>query len=348
MPSTHEACVLARGLWNGGYGFVKIFRKPSLLSVAWLTFGINTLVILQGAYVRASGSGDGCGRHWPLCHGSLVPINPTLEALVEFSHRSLSTLALLACLWLFLRALPLRRDQPGLATFATLAFILVIIEALLGAATVLFGLTGDNVTVARGIMVSAHLVNSMLLVGAIAGAIVYARPHPPRWPLAVSRQPELVSAFVLGLVLMLVLMFSGGIAAMGTTMFPSESLVEGIAADFAEDAHPLVRLRILHPLLGVVVGIFLFIALGFARFRKPVSQASSLASSLFVVYVLQGLAGAVNLALLGPMTLKLLHLGLAVASFALFTAVALATLGYPLERRAESGAAPAPMESPLP
>lgn len=306
------------------------FLKVDILKLSIWAFALNVVVILQGAFVRATGSGAGCGRHWPTCNGEIVPLSFTTQSIIEFSHRGLSSLVLLLGLWLLIRGWQLRNEQPGFRWFATASFVLVVVEALLGAATVLFELTGDNVSTARGIMVAAHLVNSMLLIGALSGTMVLAGKRPPAWPLKLSQQPLLTTVFGLGLALMLVLMFSGGIAAMGNTMFPSENLAEGVAMDFDQESHPLVRLRILHPIIAVSVGVFLFIALGFARSNKPVAEGRVLAQVLFGVYVVQLVVGAVNFAMLAPIVLQLLHLSLAVASFSLFTAVAVVTLGYPL------------------
>lgn len=295
---------------------------------------MNVVVILQGAFVRATGSGAGCGSHWPTCHGEVIPLNFTVQMAIEYSHRGLSSIVLLLGLWLLVRGIQLRRERPGFFWFASASAVLVIVEALLGGATVLFELTGDNVSTARGIMVAAHLVNSMLLIGALTGTLVYSRRNTPAWPLRVSGQPLLGTVFGLGLVLMLVIMFTGGIAAMGNTMFPAETLVDGVAMDFDPESHPLVRLRILHPIIAVSVGIYLFLALGFARMNKPVAEATRLSQVLFGTYVAQLVVGFVNFAALAPTVLQLLHLAVAVAVFGVFTAVAVVTLGYPLSRDA--------------
>ena len=310
------------------------FLKVDIFKLAVWAFAVNVLVILQGAFVRATGSGAGCGRHWPTCNGEIVPLSFTTQSIIEFSHRSLSGIVLLLGVWLLLRGWQLRKERPGFFTFTVASFILVIFEALLGAATVLFELTGDTVSTARGVMVAAHLVNSMLLIGALSGTLVYARKRAPAWPLRLGQQPLIASAFGLGLLLMLVMMFSGGIAAMGNTMFPSESLAEGVAMDFDVESHPLVRLRILHPIIAVSVGIYLFVSLGFARSRKPVREARRLSQFLFGVYAAQMLVGVLNFATLAPVVLQLLHLGMAVAAFSIFIAVAVATLGYPLDEEA--------------
>jgi len=147
--------------------------------LAWTTLSVNIIVILQGAVVRATGSGAGCGRDWPRCQGELVPLDHGLATWLEFSHRALSGLALLIGLWLLVSAVRLRRQLPGLLFFAILSAVLLLIEALIGAFTVLTGLTGDDVSVARGLLVAFHLLNSMLLVGALALATAHAYPGQP-------------------------------------------------------------------------------------------------------------------------------------------------------------------------
>jgi heme a synthase len=305
-------------------------RSPlDTVRVAALALGVNVVVILQGAAVRATGSGAGCGSHWPTCNGAVVPLSGGAETALEFSHRLLSLVALVVAAWLLRRALRSRAELPGLAAFAVAAFVFLVVESLLGALTVLWGLTGDTQSVARGLVVAVHLVNSLLLVGALAGAYAYARQPAPAWPLRVGCQGGLGTVLLVGVVGMLVLMFSGGIAAMGNTMFPSPSLSEGIAADFRSDSHPLVRLRILHPLIAVSVGVYLFVALGLAWWIKPVAEARATVRALLGVYLLQLGVGTMNLALLAPIALQLLHLGLAVLAFGLLAVASVQMLGFP-------------------
>jgi heme a synthase len=313
-------------------------RSFSTFNLAIVTLVANVVVILQGALVRVTGSGAGCGSHWPTCNGEVLPLAGGVETMIEFSHRLLSLVVLLLGAWLLRRAARTRRERPGLFAFAVSAFAFLAMEALLGALTVLWGLTGDDQSVARGVMVATHLVNSLLLVGALAGTVAFARERPPSYPLRLARQGPLVTVLLVGLVGMLVLMFSGGIAAMGNTMFPSQTLAEGIAADFDPEAHPLVRLRILHPLIAVSVGVYLFLALGLAWWIKPVAEARRLARTLLGVYVVQLLVGTLNLALLAPVVLQLLHLGLAVLAFGLLAALAVELLGAPLRARAPAAA----------
>src|SRR5262249_46038986 len=70
-------------------------RAPRYATFAWTALGANLAVILWGAFVRASGSGAGCGSHWPLCNGEVVPRSPSAATLIELGHRVTSGLALL-------------------------------------------------------------------------------------------------------------------------------------------------------------------------------------------------------------------------------------------------------------
>src|SRR5215204_3049790 len=95
---------------------------------AWTVLGYNLLVVLWGAYVRASGSGAGCGSHWPLCNGVVVPRPEEVATLLEF------------------RLYPKgHRVRKGAAT----AMAFMLLEALLGAGLVLFELVADNASMVR-------------------------------------------------------------------------------------------------------------------------------------------------------------------------------------------------------
>ena len=135
----------------------------------------NVLVVLWGAYVRASGSGAGCGSHWPLCNGEVVPIAPRIETIIEFTHRAMSGVALVAvvALWLWSRAGFPRGSRVRTMALASLVFL--ITEALLGAGLVLFNYVDKDQSVGRAIYLSLHLVNTLLLLGrAGADGLVFA------------------------------------------------------------------------------------------------------------------------------------------------------------------------------
>src|SRR5919107_1497619 len=135
---------------------------------AWFVTALTLAVILWVAFVRASKSGDGCGDHWPLCNGTVVPDASQSKTLVEFAHRATSGVAFLLvaglCVWAF------RRYGRGHAVRAAAAAsgFFIVTESLIGAGLVLLRLVGDNTSVTRAVYLSVHLVNTFLLVAALA------------------------------------------------------------------------------------------------------------------------------------------------------------------------------------
>src|SRR5512135_707942 len=110
------------------------FRRFALATLA-----VNVLVVLWGAYVRATGSGAGCGGHWPLCNGQLIPRAPQVATLIEFTHRVTSGLALVLVGLLVFFAFRLFSAGERLRRAAAFAAGFTLSEALLGAALVLLG-----------------------------------------------------------------------------------------------------------------------------------------------------------------------------------------------------------------
>ena len=65
-------------------------RLDRFAAAAWAVLAVNFVVVLWGAFVRASGSGAGCGSHWPRCNGQVIPQSPSAKTLVEFTHRMMT------------------------------------------------------------------------------------------------------------------------------------------------------------------------------------------------------------------------------------------------------------------
>jgi hypothetical protein len=72
--------------------------SQALVRFAWSVVGYNVLVILWGALVRATGSGAGCGNHWPLCNGEVIPLSPRVDTIIEFTHRCMTGGSTFFCL----------------------------------------------------------------------------------------------------------------------------------------------------------------------------------------------------------------------------------------------------------
>ncbi|MDH5233382.1 MAG: COX15/CtaA family protein [Gemmatimonadota bacterium] len=134
----------------------------------WGVLAFNLLVILWGAYVRASGSGAGCGAHWPLCNGVVIPRAPTTATLIELTHRATSGLALVLVVVLVVRARRLFVRGSPARTAAHVAMLLMLTEALVGAGLVLFEMVAQNESIARAYWLAAHLLNTFLLIGTLA------------------------------------------------------------------------------------------------------------------------------------------------------------------------------------
>ena len=289
----------------------------------WAVLGYNLLVILWGAYVRASGSGAGCGAHWPLCNGVVIPREPALETLIELTHRATSGIALLLVVaqLVWARRIAPRGSPTWLATHAAMA--LMITEALVGAGLVLFEMVADNVSLARAWWLAAHLFNTFLLVAALTLVPWFAAGH--RAPRLTERSGER-GLLLAGLLGMLVVGMTGAVTALGDTLFPAASLAEGFAQDRDPGSHLLLRLRVFHPTLAILVGTVVALAAGVSAVRRPNPVVRRLALATISLVVTQLLAGLVNLVLLAPIWMQLVHLLLADLLWIVLVLLAAATL----------------------
>ena len=264
-----------------------VFRR-----FAWGVLAYNVLVVLWGGYVRASGSGAGCGSHWPLCNGEVLPPAKSIEQTIEFTHRVTSGLAVASaavrCVWSF-RIFP--RGHRGRKT-AVLAVVFLLMEALLGAGLVLFRYVAQDASAGRAWYLSAHLVNTQLLLGMLAatawlaGRVRQERAAPRSW---IALPVALASAI------------TGALAALGDTLYPASSMAAGMAREFSNAAPTLLRLRLLHPLVAVAAAAFLVVyalRAGENRYARTV---------LILVLAQVGL-GILNWMLLAPIWMQIVHL----------------------------------------
>lgn len=294
-----------------------------LSKFAWGLLFYNIAVILWGAFVRATGSGAGCGAHWPLCNGEIVPRAPQVETLIEFTHRLTSGLTLPLALALAVWAWRVYPQRHPVRWSSAAAVLFTITEALIGAGLVLFELVAYNDSVFRALMMMFHLVNTFLLLSALSVSAWWASQGAPtavRWG---GLSGWLVVLAILG---MMVLGASGAVTALGDTLFPASSLGEGIRQDFSDAAHFLIRLRFLHPLIAVIVGSYIVLMVNGLKRKIEDHQAHRFASLLTGLVGLQLFLGVVNVILLAPVWMQLLHLlvtDMIWISLVLFSALAL-------------------------
>lgn len=272
---------------------------------SWGVLAYTLAVVLWGAYVRISYSGDGCGDHWPLCKGEIIPTAASVKTLIEFSHRATS--GMLGLLVLAMAIWALRAFPKGhlVRVGAGIAFLFIIIESLLGAGLVKFGLVNKNDSVQRAVVMSLHLINTLTLIAATALTAWWASGGQP---LRMRTQKGLTLALAGGLVAMLVLGVSGAITALGDTLFPASSLSEGIAQDFSPTAHVLLRLRIWHPVIALAVSAYLVFITVTVSLTRADRITVKLSRGLIALIVAQISFGFLNLYLLAPTWMQLVHL----------------------------------------
>lgn len=279
-------------------------RIANFTASAWGVLAWNLLVILWGAYVRASGSGAGCGSHWPLCNGEVLPQNPQITTIIEFTHRLTSGVALLATIGLAVWSIKLFPREHRVRRAAGLSVVFLLIEALLGAGLVLLQLVGDNASTGRAFYLSLHLVNTQFLLGSLLLTAWFSR-DPAQPPLRITR----VVAGALPVALLVSV--TGAIAALGDTLYPASSLAEGIRQDVSGATSFLVRLRVAHPILAVLAAAY-FVSIAVTVIRgKSNPLRARIALYVLVLAIAQVCAGAINLVLLAPIFMQMVHLLLA-------------------------------------
>ena len=144
---------------------------PTLKRIGLVALLLGFAQVVFGAIVRITGSGMGCGDHWPDCFGSFTPAHTGPTLLVEISHRygaaalSLAIVALVVAAWL-------KRREPGVAgpggvlRASVLAIALVVVAALFGAVTVKLAL--------HPWVVVTHLAIAMALLAVLVVVVVRA------------------------------------------------------------------------------------------------------------------------------------------------------------------------------
>jgi cytochrome c oxidase assembly protein subunit 15 len=275
---------------------------------AWAVLAYDLVVVAWGAFVRATGSGAGCGKHWPSCNGEIVPRSPRVETAIEFTHRATSGIALVLGVVLLAWALrAFSRGHPARRA-AVASFALLLAEALVGAGLVLFGWVAKDPSAARGWAMAIHLVNTFFLLGALA---LTADWSGSEGGLGREGRGNLPTFLAVAAAAVLLAGVTGAIAALGDTLFPAASLAAGLRADVAGDAAVLLRLRVLHPFAAIAAAILLLAVARAALRTRPDPRVRRAALAAFVLVGAQMLVGVANVLLLAPVAFQIAHLVLA-------------------------------------
>lgn len=283
--------------------------KRSGLSVfAGFVLIFNIGVVLWGAFVRATGSGAGCGSHWPLCDGVVIPRSMQTATIIELTHRASSGVAMLLVLALLVltwRTFPRGHRVRKSTGFAAL---FMFSEALIGASLVLKEWVAQDTSGVRAVMSAVHLGNTYLLLGALTLSAWWI--YRPRQNVA-SNRAGLQPAVLIALGAAVLLGMTGAITALGDTLFPARNLTAGIYDDLNPTSHFLLRLRVVHPVFAVLLSVYLLGLARHFRTRSGVADARWITAALSWLLIVQLILGAVNLLLLVPISTQILHLLLA-------------------------------------
>ena len=314
-------------------------RLPKLpfAPVARVVTAATVLVVLMGAVVRITGSGAGCGQHWPTCNGEVAHLPKRLETWIELSHRTTSGLDFIGVLLLVALAFQLRPAHPArLAAFAALA--LMVVEIAIGARLVLLNLVGSNMSFDRVVVMPAHLVTTSLLIGSLGAASYFSSPgrlkREPQSSAIAELQLRRACYWVVGAGLFLLLVsMTGAVTALGDTVYPvqGQGTLEHLQNDQAVGAHLLGKLRVVHPLLALLGVAGVWIAASRAREASLAEPVQRLGLALYAGGVLALMIGVSNIWLGAPGYLQVVHLFMACLLW--LSVVVLAAMLWDLQAR---------------
>jgi heme a synthase len=289
---------------------VSIDRKnrpsPALRRYAWAVLVYFIAVIVWGGLVRATGSGAGCGDHWPLCNGTVMQHSARADTIIEFTHRITSGISFFSALGLMVWtwAATVRGHLARAASAAAVVFTLI--EAILGALLVKLGLTAQSQSPLRAPYLALHLTNTLLLLAALTLAAHFLSRHSGylRRDIRLAAPTRVLA----GVVTVMAVGVTGSLAALGDTLFPATSLKSALAQDFSSTSGWLVRWRWTHPAVALAAGVFFVWIL--LRGAQPSRSWNNRGLSALVLALLavQYFLGIFDVVLLAPVWLQAAHL----------------------------------------
>jgi len=280
--------------------------SPALRRFAWAVLAYFIAVILWGTLVRATGSGAGCGEHWPLCNGTVMQHSPRVDTMIEFTHRITSGISFFSAVallvWTFAGTVRGHLARP----MAVASVTLTLVEAILGALLVMLGLTAQSQSPLRAPYLALHLTNTLLLLAALTlTAHMLSRKHG-----YLRGSVRLVAPFGAGLAIFIVLVVgvTGSLAALGDTLFPASSLGSALAQDFSASSEWLIRWRWTHPTVAFLASVFLIWLLVRAAQRSAHWDNRPLSAVVLLLLAAQYVLGVLDVMLLAPVWLQVAHL----------------------------------------
>jgi cytochrome c oxidase assembly protein subunit 15 len=278
----------------------------ALRRFAWAVLAYFIAVIVWGALVRATGSGAGCGEHWPLCNGTVIQHSPRMDTIIEFTHRVTSGISFFSAIGLL--AWTLAKTVRGhLARAASLAAVVfTLIEAILGGLLVKLGLTAQSQSPLRAPYLALHLTNTLLLLAALTLAAHFlSRTRGYARNTVCLIAPAGASA---ALTTVLFVGVTGSLAALGDTLFPASSIAAALAQDFSSTSAWLLRWRWTHPAVAIFASVVVIWLLVRAPRTSLYSNNRRLSVLVMILLAVQVLMGVLDVVLLAPVWLQVIHL----------------------------------------
>lgn len=306
-------------------------RSRRFAAFAWFFVAYLLGVILFGAWVRITGSGNGCGSHWPACNGDIIPQAPAVKTIIEYTHRLMSGMCGIFAVVLVVWA---RQVSRPVFRASLLALFFLVVESLLGALLVKRHLVVDDVSAARAYTVALHLANTLLLTASAALVAWRASTQQSRTRISPTVSPA--ARILLGVALAAVLLtsMSGAVTALGDTVFPTQPALDGtllakIRSDTSPGQHFLVRLRVIHPAMAVLAALLVAGVLIRTLSRRGIAgtEQARLATLALGAVVCQTGIGFFNVLLAAPGWIQVVHLLMAQAVWILTWLVFLSS-GY--------------------
>jgi heme a synthase len=271
---------------------------------AWATLYWNVAVVLWGAYVRATGSGAGCGNRWPLCEGEVVGASANGQTIVEFTHRITSVISLLMVTGLVVWCWQVTKKGDWARYSAVLAAAFLANEALLGAALVLLKHVGNDQSSGRIFFLCLHFGNTLLLLATLSLTAAWLSNGSRSFTL-ISKWRE-VGSIGLGLLATMVTGITGAVAALADTLYPATSLPSSLAQDFSSRTPALLRVRLLHPAVATIAASYVLWVIW--RSSTGRSRFSRSAIALITLLFMQVVIGMTNVLFLAPVWIQIAHL----------------------------------------
>lgn len=281
-------------------------QRSAFSRLAWWFAAYLIAVILFGAWVRIAGAGAGCGNHWPLCNGDVLPTAPQTKTIIEFTHRVTSALCgifgigFIAAAW--------RMENRGVLRAALWTMFFILVEGFVGAVLVKKELVVNDASVSRAIVIGLHLANTLALMA--AATLMAWRAAP----LVVASKHVARGLFLAAMGILVLTNMTGAVTALGDTLFPLRPTLDGsllakVREDLTTGQHFLVRLRVIHPFVAVFCAAFLSGVT--ASIRRGYAADAAMRRLLHWPLMLAGvqvLLGALNVVFAAPGVLQIGHL----------------------------------------